>query len=250
MEGFEISAGKQKLRQGDTGVRGSLAVQFLGVSKNKSGNMVIKIKLNPFKYDVVQEEDPESELTVPVVYQKARDIDAQETDKGAFLNEKGQWKVRLERKRLEPDYPEATDVETRYKRLMDHEVYFQCKVIWPEAHYGQIVPCSTPIGGIEFPKGAGHMALNFITEGQYVQKMMKLAVAFGFQPAAMDPSKPIYSPEYIQPYARDLELPLTEAQVVERFLVPILVRHGAQGHLAMADTSDNSHFILASTVKA
>jgi len=249
MEGFEISAGKQKLRQGDTGVRGSLALQFVGVSTNKSGAMVTKIKLNPFKYEAVQENDPDSGIAMPVVYQRAREIDAQETDNGAYKNDKGKWVVRLERKRLEPDYPEATDVETRYKGIMDTEVYFQCKVIWPETHHGQIVPCSAPIDGIEFPHGPDRMGINFITEGQYVKKMMKLAVAFGFQPEAMDPDMPIYDPAYIQPYAQDLELPLTKAQVVERFLVPLLVRHGVQGHLAMAETSDNSHFIIASTVK-
>lgn len=250
MDDFEITAGKSKSRAGDTGVRGDIAAQLVGVQKNRAGQLVKRIRLNSFKYDVVQESDPTSDLTVPVVYMKAREIEAQETDKGAYLNNKGKWVVRLERKRMDPDFPQATDLETRYRSIMDTEVYFRCKVIWPEPHYGQVVPLSSPIGGIQFPKGARVMAINFLTDDQYVPRLMKLAVSFGFDRGYFTPGSPIFDPDYLKPFIQDLELPLTEEMVLERLLVPILVRHGQQGHLIMAETSENSHFLVGSSVKA
>lgn len=250
MQDFTITGGKKKTRAGDTGVRGSLSFQCVGATKRKSGVMFTKIKLNLFKYDVVQETDATSGLTVPVVYMRAREIDAQETDKGAFLNSKGQWKVKLERRRLEPDYENETELEKRYPRLMDTEIYLQCKVVWPEAHYGQVVPVSTAIKGIEFPQGPNIMDINFVTDDQYVPKLMKLAMAFGFDTGYFTPGNPIHDPEYLKPYVYDLEFPLTEVQVVEKLLIPLLVRHGQQGQLAKGDTSDNSHFISSKTVKA
>ena len=248
MNDFEVTAGKQMVRQGDTGVRGSLVFQLVGATKNKAGAMVKKIKLNSFKYDVVQEADATSGLTVPVVYQKSRKIDAQEGDRGAVFDG-GKWVVKLERRRLDPDYPDATDLETRYKGLMDTEIYFQCKVLWPEASFGQVVPLSTAIGGIEFPHGPNQLSVNFITDGQWVSKLMKLATAFGFDPAYFTPGSPIYDAQYLEPYVRDFVLPITKVTVVEQLLVPLLVRHAQQGRLVRGETSDNSHFIMARTVK-
>lgn len=248
---FEVTAGEQKVKSGDTGVRGKLALQLMGAQCTRSGQMVIRLDLNRFNYDTIDEPDETSGLTMPVVYRRARSVPAKETTPGAVY-EKGKWVVKIERERLEPDYPDITDVIGRYKRLVDKVIYLRCKVIWPEESYSEVVPCSVVIKGIEFPKGPNTLSLNFITDPKsgFMSGFMKLCVAFGFQPGKLFPDDPTYDPDYIMPYVHDLEFPLTVEQVVQRFLVPILVRHGQEGHLARGETSEKSHFLVRKSIKA
>lgn len=249
---MEVTAGKQKRRTGDTGIRGKLALQLLGVQCTKDGRMVIKIELNKFRYDVVEETDPKSDLTVPVVYEKAKDVSAQEGDDGAHENDKGMWVISLQRRRLEPDYETAVDLHTRYKRLMDKKIYLRLKVIWPEGHYSSVVPMSVVIKGIEFPDGQDKPRVNFITDNEsgYVSRFMLACMALGFEAGALQPDGPSYDPNYFQPFAEDVELPFTEEQIVEKVLIPVLVRHGQEGHLVTGETSEKSHFIIGKSLQA
>lgn len=245
---MKVSAGKSQARSGDTGVRGNLAVQLVGVQCTRDGTMVVKKELNRFNYTVEDETDLESGLTVPVVYRKKRDYPAQPDDEGAH-KKNGKWVVTVEPKRIDPD--RGIELEDRYGFLFDHKIFLRCKVIWPDQFYGKVVPLSVVIKGIEFPDGPNEDNVRFVTrvERGNISRFMQLCMDFGFQPGALDPDSPLFDPGYLQPFASDCQVPYTPEQIVEKLLVPILVRHGQDGHLVNCATSDKSHFIVPKTTQ-
>lgn len=243
---MKVSTGKSQVRSGDTGVRGELVVQLVGALTDREGDVVFKRSLNQWQYDVEQETHPESGLNVPVVYKKRRDYPANEGDENAHKNSKGEWVITVDRKRYDPDPEDAQDLEGRYGWLFDTTVYLQCKVIWPEEFFGEVIPLSVTVKGIEFPDGPNEDNVHFVTQVERgnISRFMQVCMDFGFQPAKLRSDGPLYDPNYLEPFASNCTLPYTPEQIVERLLVPLLVRHGHEGHLVSCRTSDKSHFIV------